>query len=587
MKYLSRIKLPHISIRLRKPNLHTLKFLQTFRYGKEKAAWGLDIGGHALKAVKVTQTSGSLSIDEAEVIEYSSLLPNTGFQQSTHIKDAIQTFLVKHRIDSLHTLSVSVPGQLILPRFTVVPPAEKRQLKAVIQYEVRQQIPFDMKEIVWDYQQLSEFKPDMEGIEIGIFASKRATLDHILANITPLKQRVRMLQVSPLAVYNFATFDQHIDGSTIIIHAEAENTDLIIADGSHLWLRSIQHAVVTTDLVKEIQKSMEYYKSLAKDAVNFKTIVLLGNVFKNPLCVEYISNNFNYEVRVPGAVNNLKLSGKVDPAYFHENILNFGVALGLALQGVGLGRVQTNLLPLEFVKAAEISKKKPYAVATLGCLAVSLGIQYYGLQEQTKYLNNTETDNQRVLQNVREFERKYKGAETQAQTNKSALAVTSSIDSSRFFWIEALDKLVSVIPDKVFIASIQSSWVDADAIKTEETPKQAPQRFFRNKKAAPQKKPAPPQKILLMGMKGESKDPRMGFIEESVLKPIQGLTLFNQKVPAFRNVEIVPGSCRQIEQEDESGGFISFEIRWIIKTREEMRAETELLLSQTKGTSAS
>lgn len=580
------MKFHHLPIKFKKPNVNIGKLSQVFKKGKQKTAWGLDIGGHALKAVKIVKISDLVFVDDIDIIEYPIVPPGVNFSESTHVKEAIQTLLMKHQITNTYNLnvSVSIPGQLILSRFTTIPPVEKKQLKAVIQYEAKQQIPFNLEEIVWDFQQLSDFDPHGEGIEIGLFASKRATLEHILANIISLKYKIKTLQISPLALYNFALFDQQVDGPTIIINVETENTDLIIVDGQHFWLRSIPLSVINTDLVNEIQRSMEYYKSLTKNAVVFKTIVLVGNAFKDPLHRKVLSDSFGYEIRVPETLHNIKLSSEIDPAYFNENLLNLTVALGLALQGIGLGRIRTNLLPQELIKAAEISKKKPYAIAALGCFALSLIVQYYGSHTRIKYFDNSHKYHQKVLQNIKELERNYKIQEAQAQTNKSALNIISSIDSSRFFWMEILDRLLPLIPANMSITSVQSSWVDENTLKTEGVLKQTPPKFFQNqRKASIPKKSVPPRKLLLMKIKGESKDPRMGFIEERILKPIQGLALFDQDVPAFRNVEIVPGSCYQVGQENEAGSYITFEIRWIAKPQDEIQTEIESL-SKVKGT---
>lgn len=577
------MKLPYLSTKFKKPNINAQKLLGSFVQRRGKTAWGIDIGGHALKAVKLTQVAGSVFIDDVDIIEYPVLSSNVNFLQSAHVKEAIQTLIARHHITHACNVSISIPGQVVLSRFTIIPPVNKKQLKALVQYEAKQQIPFDLKEIIWDYQQLSDFVTNTEGIEIGLFASKKVTLDHILINTAALKHAIRTLQISPLALYNFALFDRQIDSSAIILNVETENTDLVIADGARLWLRSIPLSTINTDLIKEIQRSMEYYKSLVKDTVNFKTILLVGDTFKDIRHVRFITDSFKYEARVLNAFNNIKLSDKVSDSGVREGLLNLGVALGLALQSAGLGRIKTNLLPPELIKAAEISKKKPYAIAGLGCLALSLVVQYRGLHTQTIFLNNSHECHQRVLQNLKDLEKKYKGAENQAQIAKLTLNLVSSIDSSRFFWMEALSKLLSAMPDNVLITSIQTSWIDANAIKTEGTAKQTP-GFFQNKKANPQTKPSTPQKLLLMGMKGESNDPRMGFIEEQILKPIRNLTLFDQKVTAFKNVEIVPGSCRQIGQKDEMGSYISFELRWVVKSREEVQSETDSLLL-TKGTS--
>ena len=560
----------------------TQKLSQALKQYRTRTAWGLDIGGHALKAVKITQTSGGLLIEDMDILEYPALKPDVNFLQSTYIKEAIQAFLAKHHITKTDNVLVSIPGQFVLSRFTTVPPVDKKQLKDIVTYEAKQQIPFDLKDIVWDYQQLSEQVPATEGIEIGLFASKRGTLDHILSNIASLKPSLTALQVSPLAISNFIFFDRQVDGPAIIINIETENTDIVILDGLHLWLRSITLPTVDADLVKEIQRSMEYYKSLTKEEVNFKNILLIGNRFKDPSNVKFISDNFTYEVKVLKTLNNLKLSDKINPDFLNENLANLSVALGLAVQGLGLGRININLLPPEQIKAAEISKKKPYAIATLGCLALLLVTQYCGLHIQINHLRNSYNYHQNVLLNIKELEKKYKSAETLAQANKSVLDLVSSIDSSRFFWMEMLDKLLSLIPSNMAITSINSSWISADTFQAKDMEKQAAKsNFFQVKKTGEPTKSGSSRKLLLMGIKGESSEPRMGFIEENVLKPIQKLTLFDQRVPAFKNVEIVPGSCRQVDRKNGGEGCISFEIRWIVKSQDEIQSETQSLMPGT------
>ncbi len=576
------IKLRQLRIAPKIRGFDTQKLSQALKQYRAKTAWGLDIGGHALKAVRITQTSGGLLIEDLDIIEYPALKPDINFFQSQHIKEAIQIFLAKHPIAKTDNVLVSIPGQFVLSRFTTVPPVDKKQLKDIVSYEAKQQIPFDLKDIVWDYQQLSEQVPAAEGIEIGLFASKRATLDHILSDIASLKPRLTALQVSPLAISNLILFDQQVDGPVIIINIETENTDIIIVDGLHLWLRSITLPTVDAELVKEIQRSMEYYRSLTKEDVHFKTILLMGNRFKDRGNVKFISDNFTYEVKVLKTLNNLKLSDKINPDFLNENLANLSVALGLVVQGLGLGRININLLPPEQIKAAEISKKKPYAIATLGCLALLLVTQYCGLHIQINHLRNSYDYHQKVLLNIKELEKKYKNAETLAQTNKSALDLVSSIDSSRFFWMEVLDKLLSLIPGKMAITSINSSWISTDTFQTKDREKQADKsNFFQAKKTGEPTKSGSSRKLLLMGIKGESSEPRMGFIEENVLKPIKKLTLFDQRVPAFKNVEIVPGSCRQVDRENGGEGCISFEIRWIVKSQDEIQSETQSLMPGT------
>ncbi len=50
------MKFPHLRIVPKRPSLNIQKISQVIKQYKVKTVWGLDIGGHALKAVKVSKT---------------------------------------------------------------------------------------------------------------------------------------------------------------------------------------------------------------------------------------------------------------------------------------------------------------------------------------------------------------------------------------------------------------------------------------------------------------------------------------------------------------------------------------------------
>ncbi len=574
-------KLNNLRFSYKTPNLRIQKLSQVIRQYTTKTAWGLDIGGHVLKAVKITKRQNELFVEDVDIIEYSSIPPTTNSLQSSCISDAIKIFLEKYNVSWRDNILVSIPGQLVLSRFFSVPAVTNKQLKNIIGYEVKQQIPFDIKDIVWSYHQINKKYPETENIEIGLFASRRATLDNILSNITPFHLKLSALQVAPLAICNFVCYDRQVDGPVLIINVETDNTDLIIIDGMNYWLRSIPHYLVDLELVKEIQRSIEYHKSLSKDTINIKAVLLMGSAFKDPRNIEFISNNFDYEVKLIKTLNNLKLSNKIDTKYFEGNLLDMCVALGLAIQGVSSGWINTNLLPQEQIRAVELFNKRPYAITTLGCLAISFIVQVCGLHVQTGQINNSFSQHQNLLQNLKNLEMKYNNINSKTKENKSALELISSIDSNRFFWIEMLDKLCSLLPSNVTMGSMQSQWVDSNSISTRNV--DGRQEFFQPEKAETPLNAGTSNKVLLIVINGKSEEPSMGFIEENILKPIQSLTLFDQKVPAFKNVEIVRDSCRQIDYKDKRGACIIFEMRWIVKTREEILQETQSLTSTTES----
>ena len=51
-------------------------------------------------------------------------------------------------------MAISVPGQSGLARFIKLPPVEAKKIPDIVKYEARQQIPFALEDVVWDYQPL-------------------------------------------------------------------------------------------------------------------------------------------------------------------------------------------------------------------------------------------------------------------------------------------------------------------------------------------------------------------------------------------------------------------------------------------------
>jgi len=70
---------------------------------------------------------------------------------------------------------MSVAGQSGLARFVKLPPVEEKKIADIVRFEAKQQIPFPLEEVVWDYQKISSgvvtdgFAMDTE---IGLFAMK-------------------------------------------------------------------------------------------------------------------------------------------------------------------------------------------------------------------------------------------------------------------------------------------------------------------------------------------------------------------------------------------------------------------------------
>jgi len=344
-------------------------------------AWGIDVGNRALKAIKLVRDGEGLRIDDFEVIEHDQILSQAGDNRESLIQNILANFSQRH-LTKGGAVAIAVSGQASFARFIKLPPVDPTKVADIVRFEAVQQIPFPLEEVEWSYQLFQA--TDSPEVEVGIFAMKRELVNQTLKYFSDVGIEVGVVQMSPLAVYNGLQFDGRISGSTMVIDVGAENSDLIIAEGESVWMRSIpvggnnftealvksfklkfpkaeelkRNAAtskygrqilqamkpVFSDLVGEIQRSIGFYTSTHRDS-RISNVLALGGTFRLPGLQKYLQQNLQLEVV---RIDRLNASTPADARFaasFNENILSSIGAYGLAIQAMSQGKITSSLLP--------------------------------------------------------------------------------------------------------------------------------------------------------------------------------------------------------------------------------------------------
>ena len=399
---------------------------------KTGAVWGIDIGQCAIKALRCRphETDADRIVVEAfDYIEYPKLLSQPDAEPEELVSDALKTFLSRNEIKG-DRIAMSVPGQSGLARFIKLPPVESKKIPDIVKYEARQQIPFALEDVVWDYEALAGGSQE-EGFaletEIGLFAMKR---DQVATALEPLKNAgidVDHIQLAPLSVYNFTCFDlldelndAEFDpasqpASTVILSIGVDTTDLVITNGYRVWQRNIpiggshftkaltkelkltftkaEHLKrnatkaedpksvfqamrpVFSDLVAEVQRSIGFFTSNNRNT-ELGRVVTIGNAMKLPGLQRYLGQNLDLPVESIDEYRSLSGGSVTANPAFEQNRLSFPVAYGLCIQALGKSRISTNLLPTELITERMIRAKKPWAVAAASILMAGMLVNY-------------------------------------------------------------------------------------------------------------------------------------------------------------------------------------------------------------------
>ncbi len=383
---------------------------------KIQAVWAIDIGQAALKALKLMpgEEPDKLFAEAFDYIEYPKILSQPDADAEELVREALSTFLGRNDVKGCK-VALGVSGQAGLVKFIKLPPVEKKRIPDIVKFEARQQIPFALEEVIWDYQQIGgdEDEDGDDGgftlAEVGLFAMKR---DQINRAMLPLKNagiEVDLVQMGPIALYNFASVDRKLpkeeekaQGAVVYVDIGADNSDLIITDGSRIWQRNVpiggnhftraltkelkltfakaEHlkrnatkapdprAVFTAmrgvfnDFSSEINRSIGFYSSTNR-TTKIAKIIGLGNGFKLPGLQKFLQQNLSYDVEKLESFDRLVGDEVVNAPQFIENLPSFAIAYGLAAQGLGKAPMRTNLIPPEIEQVRMVRRKKPWALA--------------------------------------------------------------------------------------------------------------------------------------------------------------------------------------------------------------------------------
>ena len=447
-----------------------------------------------------------ITADAFDFIEYPKILSQPEADPVELVAEAIRQFLSRNKVKD-DRIAISVPGQAGLARFIKLPPVESKKIPDIVHYEARQQIPFALEDVVFDWQQMaggSEEDGFSLETEVGLFAMKREQVFRALQPFTDAGIEVDIIQLTPLALYNFVVFDQIRDlpdvdeydaedppPSTIVVSLGTDTTDLVITNGYRVWQRNIplggnhftkaltkelkltfakaEHlkrnalkaedpkAVflamrpVFNDLVSEVQRSINFFQSVDRTA-KIGRVIPLGNAMKLRGLQKYLGQSLGYEVVELAEYRGLTGPGVVNTPAFKDNLLSFGVCYGLALQGLRRSALETNLIPPEIIQDRLIRAKKPWAVATVAALLLGCAVGFFGhwrafdSVREDQAMKSAKSAAAHATQVATENQNHFDSAKSQFGTVLDVANRLNSINERRALWPEVLTALGQCVP---------------------------------------------------------------------------------------------------------------------------------------------
>ncbi|MCH8005852.1 MAG: type IV pilus assembly protein PilM [Planctomycetes bacterium] len=380
-----------------------------------KAAWGMEIGAGAIKAIRLERDGDRVSVSDFAVVSHKKILATPDVDQDEITRLSLGQFISSNVLEG-ENLVVSVPGHAAFARFAKLPPVEPKKVPDIVKFEAVQQIPFPIDQVEWDYETFAS--DDVRELEVGIFAITRDRVQKRLSVLADLEIEPAALTLSPVAVYNALAYDHDLadrKGAVIYLDIGTHATDVIIAEQGRCWIRTFPlggthftEAIASTfklgyskaeklkqttaaskyakqimqamrpvfsDLLQDLQRSIGYYQTLHRNT-KLSLMVGLGSTFRIPGLRKFLGQQLQIQVLRLDEFKKISVTGR-EAASFAAAAVNLVTAYGLALQGVGLARIDANLMPVEALRTQLWRRKTKWFAAAAAIVVMGSVMSLY------------------------------------------------------------------------------------------------------------------------------------------------------------------------------------------------------------------
>jgi len=381
-------------------------------------AVGIDIGASFLKAVRMKRSGGGVRVTGL----FTAELAREGAERPAPevIVETLKKLLADNRIPTEHCVS-SFPLSSAIVRNAIVPFTGKSRIRQVIKFQAEPHIPFAVEEVVVDFHEIGVREGDKTAVTI--VAAKKELIGKHLDLFTAAGIDPKILSVDVFALINnflFRAGEKLDDEMVALVDIGATKTLVALLKGGEVLLtRSITGG--GDDLTEAIQKEFGIDFRNAESLKREKGAALLpgrpseeeGKLHKavSPVLSRFVSE-VDRSLRAASAplkgstLAKIYLSGggsllrelrefcarefgceilylsnfaPLEGAEGEDALCSMGVAVGLALQGIGQGKAGIDLRQEEFIHTGPLGKiKRQLAIAmVLGLCAAGLGLYQF------------------------------------------------------------------------------------------------------------------------------------------------------------------------------------------------------------------
>jgi type IV pilus assembly protein PilM len=418
------------------------------------------------------------------------------------VAEAIKQVLHESKIKAGPAV-IAVAGQSVFSRYIKLPPVSSDRIEKVVEYEARDNVPFSMDEVVWDYQLIPNGTGEFDCLLVAI---KEEIINEIATSVSEAGIEVDLVDVAPMAIFNaFKHNYEDPEGCTLVLDMGSRTTDLIFIEGGRLYNRSIPVAgnAVTQQIARELDLSFEDAEAIKLEnamvsfggnyetpgdevqqlvakctrsvmtrmhaeinrSINFyrgqqsgrspDRILLTGGTSVVPHTDTFLHEKLGIPVDYLDPFQNVVVSRNLDLDEVSQDLHKLSEVVGLGLRQAGECPIELNLMPGEFSAAKDFKKKQPVILVSMVLILVSLLAWCFSFYQKSVH---AQSELGRVETKFRQLDGDQKILRVQQQAKQGLedkIGVINQVADQRGNWVEISDAIRGAMPASLWVYSIE------------------------------------------------------------------------------------------------------------------------------------
>jgi type IV pilus assembly protein PilM len=209
----------------------------------------LNLGSQRVSGAIFSKTGGDLVLKRYEFVELTGD-PTVDASRLPQLKVALDELVDRLKIKK-SSVWYAVAGHTVFSRFVKLPPVQGDRVAQIVEFEARQNVPFPINEVVWDYEFVAEGGGETE---VVLVAMKSDALNEINDQVAAAGAVTAGVDVAPLALFNAFRYSYpDVDETSVLIDLGARSTNLIFVDDGKFFMRNVLvgGASITSAISKE------------------------------------------------------------------------------------------------------------------------------------------------------------------------------------------------------------------------------------------------------------------------------------------------------------------------------------------------